>query len=251
MKSLSVVIISYNEEQNIQGCLESARWADEIVVVDAFSTDNTPEICKEYTNKIYQRPWPGYGPQKNFGIRHASGDWIFVLDADERITPDLKQEVLDVLAHPGPEPVAAYEVPRRNHFFGQWVKRAGQYPDYQLRLIKNGKACYNDKKLHENLIVEGPISKLKYPLDHYSYYSVGDWLGKMNRYTSLMAEEQDNPKKRVNAAALFFRPLGIFIKFYWLKRGYGEGIRGVIISVFASFFAFMKYAKIWEKRCGR
>lgn len=244
---LSAVIITYNESQNIKACLESVGWADEIVVVDSFSTDDTVRICYEYTQKIYQQPWPGYGSQKNFGIGKASGDWILILDADERVSPDLKQEIQTVMDKPLGTDIVAYEIPRKNYFWGRWVRWAGQYPDYQIRLFKKGKARYNDKKLHENLIVEGKVSRLNSPIEHYSYRSLSHWLHKLNTYTRLMEEEQSSQRKRVTGFDLFFRPVSTFIKMFILRKGYRGGICGIIISAFASFFTFLKYARGWER----
>jgi glycosyltransferase involved in cell wall biosynthesis len=251
MKGLSVVIITYNEEENIRGCLGSVRWADEVVAVDSFSTDQTAKICQEYTDKVYQRPWPGYGLQKNFGIEQASGTWILIVDADERVTLDLKQEILEVIAGTRGEGVVAYELPRKNHYYGRWVRWAGQYPDYQIRLFKKGKAWYNDKKLHENLRVDGKISRLEHPLEHDSYSSLSDWLKKLMTYSHLMAEEQFVSRNRVSGYDLLVRPVSNFLKVYIFKSGCREGIRGMIISAFASLFTFLKYARMWEKLYGK
>lgn len=251
MKQLSVVVITYNEHQKIRSCLQSVRWAGEIVVVDAMSTDGTVDLCREFTDRVYQRPWPGYGEQKNFGIRRATGEWVLILDADERVSPELQKEIQTLLSRDADESVAAYRIPRRNHILGRWVKQAGQYPDFQIRLFRRGKAWYNDKALHENLIVEGQTSNLKHALDHYSYSSTQDWLTKMNRYTGLMTEEQASEKKRVRTHDFFFRPLATFVKFYGFKRGYQEGVRGMIVATFASFFTFLKYAKLWERLYGK
>ncbi len=244
---LSVVIITHDEERNIEACLKSVQWVDEIVVVDSFSTDDTVKVCLEYTQKVFQRPWPGYGLQKNFGIEQARGEWILIIDADERIAPELREEIQSVLKRTAEDGVVAYEMPRKNHFFGRWVRQADQYPDYQIRLFKKGKAWYNEKKLHENLIVKGPIGRLEHCLMHYSFESLSDWLRKLSHYSRLMAEEQSVERKRVHGLDLLFRPFSTFIKLYGLKKGYAEGIRGMIISVYASLFTFLKYAKMWEK----
>jgi glycosyltransferase involved in cell wall biosynthesis len=247
MERLSIVIITHNEERNIRACLDSVRWADEIVVVDSFSIDATMRICHEYTQKVYQRPWPGYGLQKNFGIEKSTGAWILIVDADERVTPELREEIQSVLKKKPEGNIVAYEIPRKNHFLGQWVRQAGQHPDYQLRLFKKGKAWYNEKKLHENLIIQGSVARLKSCLTHYSCESLSDWLRKLTRYSRLMAEEQSISRNSINGFDLLFRPSSTFIKIYGLKKGYSEGIRGMIISVYASLFTFLKYARMWEK----
>ncbi len=134
--TVSAVVITKDEERNIAACLESLKWSDEIIVVDACSTDRTVDIAKGFTDRVYVRPWPGYGPQKNFAIDQAHATWILVLDADERVTDELQDEIRQVLqAGPSPE-LAGFEVPRRNYFYGQWIRGGGIYPDYQLRLFR-------------------------------------------------------------------------------------------------------------------
>src|SRR5436309_3944964 len=166
--TIAVVVITLNEERNIAACLESAQWVDEIVVVDAQSQDRTVEIARRFTSKVFVRAWPGFGPQWNFGLDQATTDWVFVLAADERIPLALREEILTVLADGPPADVAGYEVPRRNFFYGQWIRGCGCYPDYSLRLFRRSAGRYNDVLLHENLILEGRTARLTSPLDHFS-----------------------------------------------------------------------------------
>jgi len=244
--TLSAVIITYNEERNIRDCLESIKWVDEIVVVDAYSSDRTVEIAREYTDKVYRHPWLGYGGQKNFGINQATSDWVLIVDADERVTEELRHEIQATLQSPDEEAVG-YEIPRKNYFHGQWMRWAGQYPDYQLRLFKRTYGRYDRRRIHEHLILTGEKKFLKKPLEHFSYQSISDYLRRLNVYTTLGAEEKFQIKKTIQQYYdLVIRPVSTFIKFYILKQGIREGIRGFILSILASFHTFMKYAKLWE-----
>src|SRR5213593_3191066 len=181
--TIAAVVITKNEEGNIQECLESARWADEIVVVDAESTDRTAKLAKAYTPKVFVRTWPGYGPQKNFAMDQATADWILILDADERVSPELRNKIEAVLQE-DPD-VSAYRVPRRNYYYGRWIRGAGQYPDRQLRLIRRGQGRYNDLPIHEHLQVEGLIEDLQGHLEHHSYPTVLSHELKVGRYSTL------------------------------------------------------------------
>src|SRR2546422_1482230 len=159
MQSIAAVVITKNEERNITACLESLKWVGEIIVVDAESSDRTVELAKAYTSKVFVRPWPGYGPQKNFAMAQATADWILIVDADERVSDELRDEIQALLYKPGP--TVAYRIPRRNFYYGNWIRGAGQYPDPQLRVIRRGRGSYNDLPVHEHLEVDGPIGELR------------------------------------------------------------------------------------------
>src|SRR2546426_9825069 len=190
MQTIAAVVITKNEERNIRECLTSVRWADEIVVVDAESTDRTAKLAKAYTPKVFVRAWSGYGPQKNFAMAQATADWILIVDADERVSNELRNEIEAVLKEdPG---VSAYRVPRRNYYYGRWIRGAGQYPDRQLRLVRLGQGRYNDLPIHEHLQVEGLIGDLQGNLDHHSYPTVLSHELKVGRYSTLSAQERTN-----------------------------------------------------------
>jgi glycosyltransferase involved in cell wall biosynthesis len=244
--SLSTVIITKNEEKNIDACLRSVQWANQIVVVDAESTDRTAELARHYTPLVIVRQWEGYGPQKNFGILQATGDWILILDADERVSPELAKEIQSRLAIWASGDPVAFSIPRRNIFYGEWVRWGGAYPDLQIRLFKKGKATYNDVEIHENLIVEGPIGNLKGCLEHYTENRIIDHFRKFSLYITLAAKEQAKSTAKVHWCNLLFNPLVTFFKKYCLKQGFKDGIRGIIYSVFASMYTFGKYAKLFE-----
>ena len=245
-ESISCAIVVFNEERNIRDCLESARWMDEIVLVDAYSTDRTLELSKEYTERIFQRPWRGFGEQKNFAIGQASTDWVFILDADERITPELQSEINTVLTSRNLNGPVAYYVPRRNFYYGRWVKWGGCYPDYQLRLFRRGVGRLNDEEPHNKFVFEGEAAYLKSPLNHYTERTIEDHFRKFQNFTSLAAKERLKTKQSVSWADLTMRPLSTFCKYYFARQGFRDGMQGLLVSTFASMYTFVKYAKLWE-----
>ena len=162
MNRVSVTIIAWNEEDRLKGCLESVGWADEIIVIDAESTDKTVQVAREFTDKIWVRPWPGFAAQKNFALELAEGEWILSLDADERVTPELRSRIDAIVRANGP--ADGYSIPRRNLFWGAWVRHGGLYPDYQLRLFRRGAGRFVDSAVHESVTVAGRVEKLAEPL---------------------------------------------------------------------------------------
>ena len=196
-QTISCATVVFNEERNIRDCLESAKWMDEIIVVDAFSQDQTLEICRQYTTRIFQRPWNGFGEQKNFSIDQATCDWVFILDADERISDDLRREIETILSSSREGPVA-YSLPRRNYYYGKWVKWAGCYPDYQLRLFRRGVGRLNDAEPHNGFVFEGQGAYLTSPLDHYTERTIEDHFRKFDNFTTLAAKERGKSKHRVS-----------------------------------------------------
>ena len=243
---LSVVIITKNEEHNIRDCLLSVDWADEIVMVDAESHDETTKIAGEFTKRVFVRPWEGFGAQKNFGIEQAGSEWILIVDADERVTPELSQEIQDLLHSWSVTDPVAFRIPRRNIYYGKWVCWGGAYPDYQIRLFRKGSAQYNNVEIHENLLISGNVGTLNEHLDHYTEKQIIDHFIKFNLYTNLAAWEKGRSKQSVQWYHFLLNPLVVFLKTYFLKRGFKDGIRGVIFAVFASMYTFVKYAKLWD-----
>ena len=246
LPTVACVVITKNEEANIQDCLNSVQWADELVVVDAESCDKTVELARVRGAKVSVRPWPGFGLQKNFGMAQASSDWIMILDADERATEELREEVKTCLELWRPGAPAAYRIPRRNFFYGVWVRGGGVYPDYQVRLFRRGTAQYNDVAVHENLIVDGEIGTLAGHLDHYTERRIQDHFKKFGLYTTLAAQEKAKTIRTVGWTDLVFRPLVVWFKTYVLKQGFRDGVNGLIVCVFASMYTFVKYAKLWD-----
>src|SRR5438093_3934968 len=244
--TIASITITKNEESNIRACLESLKWVDEIVVVDACSTDRTVELAQRFTDKIFVRPWPGYGPQKNFGIEQAAADWVLIVDADERVTPELQIEIRKLIALPRNDEISAYRVPRRNYYYGRWVRWGGAYPDYQIRLFRKGYARYNDVQIHENLVVKGSVGTLVGHLDHFTERQIEDHFRKFGTYTTLAAQEKLKQVKRVGWSDLLIQPLVITFKTYFIKQGLRDGVHGLILSVFAGMFTFVKYSKAWD-----
>ena len=244
--TLACVVITKNEERNIADCLASVRWADDLIVVDAESCDRTVDLARDCGAKVFVRPWPGFGLQKNFGMAQASSDWILILDADERVTEELRGEVRTCIERWRPGAPVAYRIPRRNFFYGAWVRGAGVYPDYQVRLFRRGFAQYNDVAVHENLIVDGEIGTLAGHLDHYTERRIQDHFKKFGLYTTLAAQEKAKKVRTVHWIDLIVRPLVVWAKSYLLKQGYRDGVNGLIVCVFASMYTFVKYAKLWD-----
>jgi glycosyltransferase involved in cell wall biosynthesis len=247
VSSLSVVIITYNEEANARDCLESCAFADEIVVVDSFSTDRTVDICREYTGQVIQEKWRGFGRQKNFAIEQANGPWIFNLDADERITPGLRSEIEAITKGDSAEP-AGYYVARQNFFAGKWVRHCGWYPDYNLRLFRKGEGWFNERAVHESVefVAQAKAGYLKNPIEHHTYESVSDFVERLERYTSLAAEEAFSAGKKARMSDLALRPFFTFAKMYLLRRGFLEGSLGFTLSGLYAFYTYVKYAKLRE-----
>ena len=200
MNKISATIITYNEEQNICDCLESVRWTDEIVVVDAQSSDRTVELCRKYTDKVFSHPWSGFVNQKNLALSKTSGDWILSLDADERVSSELAKEIKSVVLASDYD---GYCFPRKTYYLGRWINHSGWYPDYKLRLIRRGKGEWKGIDPHDRLEVTGKTGHLKGDVQHYSYQNISHHLEKINSYTSIMAKELKKRGKRGNQLKVY------------------------------------------------
>ena len=218
---------------------------DEIIAVDSYSTDKTVEICREFTPHVFQRKWNGFGEQKNFAIDHATSDWVFILDADECVSDDLRVEIQRVL-QAGQTGAVAYSLPRKNYYYGKWVRWGGVYPDYQLRLFRRGVGRLDGSEPHNRFVFEGLHEYLTNALDHYTERTIEDHFKKFNNFTTLAARERGKTKQMVRWTDLTMRPLFTFWKYYVRRQGFRDGVRGLIISVFASMYTFVKYAKLWD-----
>jgi len=246
MPSLGISLIAYNEETQIRKALESCGFADQVVVVDCMSTDKTAEIVSQFKNvELFRKENnPNLNVNKSFGFSCLATDWIFYLDPDERIPPTLAKEIKDAIQNDSP---VAYKIPRRNHFFGRWLKHGGQFPDRQLRLFKRGKASFPNKHVHESLIVEGEIGYLREPFDHFPYPTPSDYLRKMNFYTSFQADFWKSQGQRISWFSdirfFFVRPLMRFFRRYFLARGFQDGWPGYIAALGDAFQIALSYAK--------
>ena len=250
MTRLSVTIVVWNEEERLRACLESVAWADEIVVIDGESTDKTVALAREFTDRVWVRAWPGFAAQKNFALDQAAGDWVLALDADERVTPELRARIARILADDAAgRPVAdGYALPRRNIFWGVWVRHGGLYPDHQLRFFRREAGRFVADAVHESVRVEGRVETLAEPLLHHSYRSLEDFVQRSNRYSTLAAGEWLRRGKRAGLADLIFRPLGRFLSMYIIQRGFLDGWRGFVLAGLYADYVFLRMAKAWEAR---
>jgi glycosyltransferase involved in cell wall biosynthesis len=243
--TISAIVVCFNVEHNIQTCLESLGWCDEIVVVDSFSTDRTVEICRQYTERVIQRPWAGYRDQKAFAHSQATGTWVILVDSDERVTPELRSEIAAALTQDG-EQYAGYAVPRMVFFLQRWWRRGGWYPDYDVRLFRRDRAAWGGSDPHEKIIVDGKVRRLNSPLHHFSYRNMNDHLQRINLFTSVSSAELKKAQGRFRLSDALLRPAARFFRFYILKRGFLEGFAGFYVALTAAVYVFLKYAKLWE-----
>ncbi|HXG65911.1 MAG TPA: glycosyltransferase family 2 protein [Blastocatellia bacterium] len=242
---ISATVITFNEEHNIEAALESLSWADEIIVVDSESTDRTVEIARRYTDRVFVRKWPGYSQQKTFAAEQAANDWIFNLDADERVSKELASEIETLKRGPEPD-VGGYEMPRLTWYLGRWIKHSGWYPDYKLRLYHRKRGGWRGEYVHESVQVDGRVGRLTGNLLHYTVRNASDHHLRLDRYTTLAAQEAYERGKRVSPASIFFSPVATFLRTYIFKLGFLDGIPGLAIAYFAAHYVFLKKLKQWE-----
>jgi glycosyltransferase involved in cell wall biosynthesis len=247
---ISATIITLNEEENIAAALESLAWADEIIVVDSESTDRTVEIALRYTDRVITQKWLGYAAQKNFASELASHDWVFNLDADERLTPELQSQILS-LKTASQTTAAAFEMPRKVYYLGRWIRYSGWYPDYKIRLYDRTRGQWQGKYVHESVKVEGQVGRLTGDLLHYTVGSASEHHQRLDRYTTLAAREAYENGRRASLGGMLLTPVLTFLKSYFLKRGFLDGIQGLAIAWFAGHYVFLKNLKLWELRNGK
>ena len=244
MPKVSVTIITLNEADHIAAAIDSASWADEIIVVDSGSNDDTVAIARSKDVRVETRAWSGYIDQKNFAHLLASNDWIFSLDADERITPALAGEIHALLAT---EPSRkGYRVPRVAYHLGRWVRTTDFYPDYQTRLYDRRSARWTGLYVHESVSVNGGPGQLVNELQHYSFRDLRDQLDRINHYTTLAARQMYERGQRTGPLAIIAHPPAAFLRNYVLRRGILDGTVGLMISLMNSYSVFLKFAKLWE-----
>jgi glycosyltransferase involved in cell wall biosynthesis len=242
MNKISVIVITKDEEKNIFDCLKSVEWADEIIVVDSESSDKTIELAKKSTEKIFIKKWEGYVPQKKYALGLANNDWVLSLDADERITEELKNEILNLSL----DNVSGYKIRRKNFLFKKEITSCGWEKDYQLRLLKKDKTSFSDRLVHEKFIVEGEVKTLSNPMIHYTFSSFTDYFNKINYYTSLKAQELFKKKKKIGGWTIFSHSVSAFFAFFIIRKGFKDGVYGLIISFLHSVSTLMNYIKLWE-----
>lgn len=247
-KTISCVMVVLNEESIVRQALESVQWMDQIIVVDAYSHDTTVAICTEYASQVLSRKWTGMPDQKNYAIQQASCDWVLLLDADECVTPQLKRELEDVLNDCDLDD-SGYFIPRKNYYYGKWLQGGGCYPDYQLRFFRKGFGSYGLVEVHPRFNIDGKVEYFHSPMEHFTYPTVSKHFQKQNGFTTRAARERQKTKSRVFTIDLWGRPIFTFLKYYVVRKGWKDGIQGLIASVFASLYTFGKYAKLFESTC--
>jgi glycosyltransferase involved in cell wall biosynthesis len=241
---ISVTIITFNEGARLARCLKALSWASEIIVVDTFSTDNTKAIAQSFGAKVFDEKWHGYGAQKNIAMAHATGDWILNIDADEVITPDLRDEILARIQQPGGP--HGYAVARKTFYMGRWIRHGGWYPNYVVRLCRKGKAQWTEPAVHEELRVDGGHGYLEKPLEHYTFDSIEDQVRTNIRYAKEGALQQKKSKGSFQLWRLLAKPLSKFIETYIVKLGFLDGLPGFVISINAAHSMFLKQAFHFE-----
>jgi glycosyltransferase involved in cell wall biosynthesis len=242
MNNISVIIITYNEEENIRECLEGVKWADEIIIVDSFSTDKTLQICKDYTDRIFQRKWEGFGFQKQFALEQTTLDWVLSIDADERVSGELEEEILsnkNTLDKDG------YCMPFKFYWLGKQLRFGGCGKERHIRLFRREKAKFQGL-IHEKLLIDGEIGYLKNPIIHVSYKNIENYFNKFNLYSTMIANQRFKEGRKIPFVFQIFASICDFFNRYIFKLGFLDGMPGFLWASFSSFHRLVKYAKLWE-----
>ena len=240
---LSAVIVTQNEERNIQRCLDSLGFVDEIIVVDALSEDRTPAIARAAGARVFARKWQGFAAQKQFAIDQASGDWVLLIDSDEEVTPELAQEIRTVTAHDGA--ADGYWIPRQNFFLGKRINHGPWARDRQMRLFKRAHGEVARRPVHEGVQLNGGIEQtLVSPLNHYTHQTLSETVQRMNRYTTLEAPERA-PRRRVGLIDALVAPAGVFLSYYIAKGGWRDGVHGYLLAATTAMYRSLLYIKTY------
>jgi glycosyltransferase involved in cell wall biosynthesis len=241
---VSVYMITYNNEETIERALKSVTWANEIVIVDSFSNDRTVEIGRKFTDKLFQRKWPGHRDQYQYAADLTTHEWIMFVDADEEVSPELAQEIREVLGGKV-EGVDGFFVYRRTFYLGRWIRYGGWYPDGEIRLYRRNKGRW-EGGLHARVVIEGTVRSLKNQYLHYTYRNISDQIQTIDKYSRIAAEDMVKQGERFSLFKLLFHPPFRFIKEYFFKSGFRDGLPGFVIVISTMYYVFIKYAKLWE-----
>jgi glycosyltransferase involved in cell wall biosynthesis len=244
-EKLSVLLPTFNSVSIVRDCLESVKWADEILVADSFSTDRTLEICREYGARIIQHVYIQSAKQKNWAIPQCRFEWVLQIDTDEQLEEGAREEIQDAIAH-AVAGVDAFRIPRKNHILGSWLRVSNLYPDYQTRLFRRDAGRFEDKEVHAHVRVPGEVKSLRHHILHYGMTSISKQLSNIDRYSRYQADELHKRGKRFHWHHLVLRPLAIFVYYYFWKRGITAGYRGFLVSAIDATFDFWTHAKLWE-----
>lgn len=258
MPTLSIIIITKNEAHDIGACLESVKWADEIIVLDSGSTDDTVVICRAYTDKVFVTDWPGYGPQKNRALAYATGDWVLSLDADEQLSSALQAEIKALLAEPLPPPpaggggrkqegggfIVAYSIPRVSTYCGKIIRYGDWRKDYCQRLFKRGQARFQDVQVHESLQVDGKLGRLSGHLLHATFQDLEEMLRKLNQFSSLSAKMRQQQGRNASVWTAILHGLWTFLRGYFFRLGFLDGREGFVLAVSNAEGSYYRYLKL-------
>jgi len=244
---ISASIIVRNEEANVAEVCQTVAWADEIVIVDSDSTDRTVEIARRHTDKVFNREFRGYKDKHEFADAQTTGDWVFWIDADERVTPELR-EAIEQIRHRDPATLPdGFRIARRTQYLGRWIKHSGWYPDYQMRLYRKAASFWDGVSPHETARVKGRVETLPGEFRHYTKRNLSEHHRVLDEYTTLAAEFHAKKNRRVRAIDLFVLPIAAFIRTWVFKQGFRDGVPGLIIAMFTAYSVFLKFAKVWER----
>jgi glycosyltransferase involved in cell wall biosynthesis len=242
---VSAFVVTYNESLNIDDCLSSVAWCNEIVVVDSESTDDTREKARRHTDRIITKPWEGHVNQKGYAMAQSTNDWVFLIDADERVSPALRDAIVAALKGV-PDDVAGFRVPRLSRYLGRWIYHGGWYPDYKLRLFRKSRGRVAGEDPHEHVEVDGRVVDLTGDLLHYTYRNLSHQLKTIDYFSDIEANNFRKAGRRPGILRMLFHPWIKFVETYIVKAGFLDGMPGFIISVATAFYVFLKYAKLWE-----
>jgi len=241
--NLSIVIITKNEEENIERCLKSAEWADEIVVLDSGSTDRTPQICRQYDCRFIEHEWHGFGRTKKYAVEQTCNNWILSVDADEEISQDLKETILQIIKNPK---YNGYRINRRTFYLGKLINHCGWNRDYPLRLFNKQYGNFNTEIVHESVEIEGEAGLIEEKLWHYNYPTIDSHIKKINRYSAMSARKKYEQGENVTIIGSFLKGAAKFFKMYLFQAGFLDGKKGLILSINSAIGVYLKYIKLWK-----
>jgi len=241
---VSVYVLTFNNRRTVERCLKSLAWVEELVVVDSFSTDGTYEVCRRYTDKVFQRRWTGHRDQYQYAADLTTRDWIMFVDADEEVPPELAKEIGEELTG-GAEGIDGFFIYRKTYYLGRWIRYGGWYPDGEIRLCRREKGRW-EGGLHAKIFVNGEVKALKQQYLHYTYRNISDQIQTIDKYSQIAAEDMVREGKRFSLFKLLFHPPFRCLKEYVLKSGFRDGFPGLVIVVSTMYYVFIKYAKLWE-----